>query len=89
MDQRLRKTIPFLLSSNQSVYVDARLISVRGRLIFDLLEISDTLKLNCLLAKIDIQKAFDSVGHLFLISILERYVFSDRFIRWMKILLKN
>ena len=89
MDQRLRKTIPFLLSSNQSAYVDARLISVRGRLIFDLLEISDTLKFNCLLAKIDIQKAFDSVGHLFLISILERYGFSDRFITWMKILLKN
>ena len=53
------------------------------------MEISDTLKLDGILATIDIQKAFDSVDHSFLISTLERYRFSNRFLKWVKILLKN
>ena len=53
------------------------------------MEISDTLKLDGILATIDIRKVFDSVDHSFLISTLERYRFSDRFLKWVKILLKN
>ena len=53
------------------------------------MEISDTLKLDGILATIDIQKVFDSVDHSFLISTLERYQFSDRILKWVKILLKN
>ena len=53
------------------------------------MEISDTLKLDEILATIDIQKAFDSVDHSFLISTLERHRFSNRFLKWVKILLKN
>ena len=53
------------------------------------MEISNTLKLDGILATIDIQKAFDSVDHSFLISTLERYRFSNRFLKWVKILLKN
>ena len=87
--QRLKKTFSFLISANQSAYVDGRFISKDGKLISDLLEISDTLKLDGLLATIDIQKAFDSVDHAFKISTLERYGFGNRFVRWVKILLKN
>ena len=54
MAQRLKKTLPFLLSANQYAYVDGRFISACGRLISDLLEISDTLILDGLLATIDI-----------------------------------
>ena len=46
MAQRVKKTLPFLISSNQSAYVDGRFISEGGRVISDLLEISDTLKLD-------------------------------------------
>ena len=53
------------------------------------MEISDTLKLEGLLATIDVQKAFDSVNHSFLISTLERYGFGNGFLKWVKILLKN
>ena len=65
-----------------------RFISEGGMFISDLLEISDTLKLDGLLATIDIQKAFHSVDHTFLVSTLERYGFGNRFVRWVKILLK-
>ena len=56
--QTLKKTLLFLISSKQSAYFDGHFISKSGRLIFDLLEIRDTLKLNNLLATIDIQKHF-------------------------------
>ena len=64
-------------------------ISEGGRPISDLLEISDTLKLDGLLATIDIQNAFDSVDHAFITSTLERYGFGNRFVTWVKLLLKN
>ena len=79
--QCLKKTLPFLISKNQFAYVDGRFISESGRLISDLLEISDALKLDGLLPTIDIQKAFDSADHAFLISTLERYGFGNRFVR--------
>ena len=56
--QTLKKTLLFLIPSKQSAYFDGHFISKSGRLIFDLLEIRDTLKLNNLLATIDIQKHF-------------------------------
>ena len=55
--QRLKRIHPFLISANQSAYVDRRFISEGGRLISDLLEISDTLKLDGLLKTVDIQKS--------------------------------
>ena len=83
MAQRLKNTLPFLISANQSAYVDGQFISEGSRLICDLLETSDTLKLDGLLAIIDIQKEFDSVNHVdhaFIISTLERYQFGNRFL---------
>ena len=83
MTRRLKKAFSFLISANQSAYVDKRFIYE------DLLEISNTSKLDGLLTKIDIQKAFDSVYHSFLISSLEIYGFGNIFVKWVKILLKN
>ena len=90
MAQRLKKTLPFLISANHSVglltidYLDGLFIGEGDRLISDLLEISDILKLNGLLVIIDTQKAFQSVNHSFLISTLERYGFGNKFVKWVK-----
>ena len=37
----------------------------------------------------DIDKAFDSFNHNFLISALENYGFGKNFISWVKVLLRN
>ena len=37
----------------------------------------------------DIEKAFDSVDHIFLISVLKKFGFEENFINWIKILLYN
>ena len=38
---------------------------------------------------VDIEKAFDSINHCFLIKVLEKYGFEKDFIKWIKILLQN
>ena len=73
----------------KSAYVNNIFINEGGMLISDILEITDSLQIDGLLMKIDIEKAFDSVNHFFLISVLKRYGFGDDFIKWIKALLKN
>ena len=42
-----------------------------------------------LVVTVDIQKDFDSVNHLFLITTLKKIGFSETFIKWIQILLRN
>ena len=87
--ERLENVLPDIISKNQTAYVNNRFISEGGRLINDLLEVCDTLNKKGYLVTTDIEKAFDSVNHVFLIAILEKFGFGKTFIEWIKILLKN
>ena len=60
-----------------------------GRLISDIFEVSDLLKLKELLPIIDIEKSFDSVNHNFLLKVLENFGFSQDFLKWIDTLLQN
>ena len=78
-----------LISDNQSAYVDGGFIPQGGRLIADVLQTPDVLKLSRTLVTIDIKKAFDSVNHKFLTLALRRYGFGKMFIKRIKTLLNN
>ena len=67
--ERLKKVPSSLISKKQTAYVEERFISEVGILISDLLEISDNLKLKVFLMTLDFEKVFDSVNHLFLITV--------------------
>ena len=41
------------------------------------------------LVTIDLEKAFDSLEHEFLITPLKKYGFGENFVKWIKIMLKN
>ena len=86
---RIKEVLPSLISSNQTAYVDGRIISESGRLISDILEITDLSNLNGILLTIYIEKAFDSVNHAFHISVLEKYGFGKIFLKWINVLLNN
>ena len=86
---RLKKILNNLISENQTAYLNNRFISQGGRLISDIIEIADLLEIEGILLTVDIEKAFDSVNHLFLVSALEKYGFKSDFIRWIKLLLKT
>ena len=62
---RVKKYLLFLISSNQTAYVEGRFISEGGRLFPDILQVTDFLNIRGLVVTVDIQKTFDSVNHLF------------------------
>ena len=74
-----------LISSNQTAYMDKRLLNEEDQLISDILEIKDLLKIKT----VDIERAFDSVDHQFLIYVLQTFGFEKNSVRWIKIVLKN
>ena len=86
---RLKKILPKLISPGQTAYVKNRFIGESGRLIADILETCDSQKLEGLLLAIDIEKAFDSLEHDFLIVVLEKYGFGGEFLNCIKILLNG
>ena len=71
------------------MYVENRHIGESGRLISDVIEIAKIKKLDGFLVAMDIEKAFDSLDHDFLILTLEKYGFGKNFILWVKILLRD
>ena len=87
--KRLKKVLPSLISKNQTASVEARLISKGGKLISDILQIFDNLKIKGILMTLDIEKAFDSANHPFLITALEKYGFKEDFIKLIRILIQN
>ena len=86
---RLKKVLPNLISSQQTAYVAQRCINESGRLISDLLSVAKKMKVKGYLVTIDIEKAFDSLSHTFLISVLEKCGFEKSFIDWIKIFLND
>ena len=69
LSTRIKGVLTYLISSNQTAHVKNRFISESGIVISDILEIAKKLALEGFLVKIDIEKAFDSVNHYFLLQI--------------------
>ena len=86
---RLKEVLPSIIGSEQTAYVKNRFIGEGGRLISDILEVTDTLNIEGFLVTIDFEKAFDSLNHTFLIETLIKIGFPSYFIEWIKILLKD
>ena len=88
ISNKLKTALPTLISSQQTAYVKNRFIGESGRLISDIIEISGWFNITGFLVTMDIEKAFDSLDHIFLISVLKKFGFGKKNITWIKILLK-
>ena len=78
-----------LISSQETVYVKNRFIGGSVRLISDIIGISDWLNNEVFLVTMDIEKAFDSLDHDFLSSVLRKFGFGKNFTTWIEVLLKD
>ena len=87
--KRFKKHLPSLIFSNQTAYVDKRFISEGGRMMSDILEITNILKIKSLLVIVDMEKAFDSDDHQFLINALKTFGFEKNLVRWIKTFVRN
>ena len=79
---RLKETLPDLISCQQTAYVKNRFIGEGGRLISDILEISNVFNLRGYVVTIDIEKVFDSLSHSFLLACLKKFGFGHDFIKY-------
>ena len=86
---RIRKAITNLIHSDQMAYVKGRYIGESVRLISDILEYTENKGIEAILFSADFEKAFDSIDHTFLFSVLKSYGFGPDFIQWVKTLFNN
>ena len=86
---RLKKLLLNLISSQQTAYVAQRCIYESGRLISDLLSVNKKMKVKVYLVTSNIEKAFDSLDHTFLINAPEKFGFGKTFRDRIKISLNK
>ena len=84
---RLKKVISFLVTSDQTAYIPGRFIGESVRLISDILDYTDAVQFEGYIFAADMEKAFDSVDHNFILAALEAYGFGPNFVQWVKTLL--
>ena len=82
---RLKNTLDTLISKEQSGFIAGRQISDNTRLVYDLMHITETEKLQGMLMLIDFEKAFDSISWKFVYNVLEFFGFNSNFINWDKL----
>ena len=78
-----------MIHSDQTAYLKDRYIGESVRLISDILEYTDNNDIEAILFSADVEKAFDSIDHCFLLSVLKSFGFGLDFIQWVKTLFKN
>ena len=82
----VRKVLSNLINSRQAAYVNERFIGESDRPIDNVIKVCGIQKISGYLLTVDFQKAFDSLNHKFLITVLKKYGFGEDFIDWIKIL---
>ena len=78
-----------MISHEQTALVNGRFICEIGRLISDIIEVSDVFNINGFLVTMDIGKAFDPLNHPFLLAVLKKIGFCTSFINWIEAILNK
>ena len=73
----------------QVAYVNNKFIIESGRLISDVLKITNSLDIAELLMIVDIENTFNSTYHFFLMCMLKTFGFGNKFSKWIQILIKK
>ena len=69
LPKRIEKLLSSVISPNQTTHLEKWFLSEGGRLISDIMEVTNTLKNNLAL---DIKKVFNSVNYLFIFHVLQK-----------------
>ena len=86
---RLKKVICKLVTQDQTPYIPGRYIGESVSLISDILEYTDSENCEGYMFAADIEKAFDSLDHNFILAVLEKMGLGSDFIQWVRTLLND
>lgn len=78
-----------LISENQTGFIKGRYIGENIRLIYDLLNYTDTHDIPVMLFFIDFQKAYDTVSWEFMFKVLNFFNVGESFQKWISVFYKN
>ena len=87
--KRLEPILPELIHCNQNAYVKGKSILDAVRTIDDILEYTKYKKMSGILVAIDLEKAFDSLDHAYLLKVLHAFNFGPSFIQWIRTFYSN
>jgi hypothetical protein len=86
---RLSKVLPDLVGKNQGAFMKGRSIHDNFKLVKESIKFLRRRKVNSMILKLDIAKAFDTVAWQFHLEILQHKGFGRRWINWMVMLLSS
>lgn len=86
LSNRLKLVLPNIISTSQTSCVVGRDISDTVASLRDIIDLIEEEQYEGYILKIDQEKAFDRVSHLYLFKTLEKFGFGSTFCRWIKIL---
>ena len=89
LSERLKNVLSSLISTQQTAYIKNKFIGEGGRLISDIVNICDRNNTGGFLVTIDIERAFDSLDHRFILAVLKKFGFGKNFVSWFEALLNN
>ena len=81
---RLKSVIGKLIHTDQNGYIKGRNIAYNIRLIQDVINYVENDNIEGAIIFLDFQKAFDTVNHNFLLSVLTKFNFGHSFIQWVQ-----
>ncbi|XP_058759850.1 uncharacterized protein LOC131633146 [Vicia villosa] len=81
---RIKRVVSKLVSPNQTAFVPGRNMMDGVLMVNEILDWAKRKKRNCLLLKVDFEKAYDSVSWNFIRFIMDRMGFSKRWMKWME-----
>ena len=87
--ERIQNVIGDLVNFDQTGYIKSRNICTSIRNVIDLYEYTEKYNIPGALICIDFEKAFDSVEHNFIFTVLKKFNFGDNFIKWMRLFYNN
>ena len=89
LSERLKNVPSSLISTKQTACIKKRFIGEGGRLISDIVDTYDRNNIGGYLVTTDIEKAFDSLDHKFILTVLKKTAFGKNFVSWVEALLNN
>jgi hypothetical protein len=81
---RMAKVMDFIISKNQSTFIKGRFLADGVVVLNEVVDFVKRYKKECLILKVDFEKAYDSVSWGFLDCMLGHFGFSVKWRAWMK-----